>query len=317
MGTRNVNLTPQVDGVRTVFDLGYYFLTGTVQVHLDGILQTPGDYFAETPPSQITTAAPPTVGQELQAQFEVAGDYPLPSGGYTTVEEMRAEGVTVAEISDADLAVKIAIASQQIDRFTGRWFEARTLTIHVDGRGRRMLLLDIPIIQIGKVQIESDLYGGTDVDASYYKVYNRHLTEGLLLPDDRNNPKIELIEMDRTFYESVPLFQAGLAWPRGTQNIRIEGVFGYTDPDGTFTGKTPDLIRHACKLMTLRYIPKLTDMTRDEALKRGWLTSERTSQQSISWSAPRSLGLATGYTGDPEIDQILVQYARPPVFGAV
>lgn len=317
MGTRTADLTPQIDGIKTVFLLPDPYVADSVQVHLDGILQLPGTYFVETPPLSITVATPPTVGQELQVQYEVIGTYPAPSEGYCTIAQLREEGLTTTMAADAVLTRKIALATAYIDKATGRFFEPRTMEYHLDGRGRRMLLLDEPIIYIAAVELSSDLYGGTPVDASYYKVYNRHLTEGLTHPDDRENPKIELIQVDETYYNYVPVFGAGLNWPIGTQNIKVNGIFGYTDPDGTAYGKTPDAIVEACKMLVIRNHAKLADPSRDEWTRRAMITSERTRDQSISLADPGSRGMATRFTGDPEIDQILAAYSRPPVMGAV
>ena len=133
----------------------------------------------------------------------------------------------------------------------------------------------------------------------------------------RENPKIELVQLDTTYYNYVPVFQTGLNWPIGTQNVKINGIFGYTDPDGTSWGKTPDAIAEACKMLVIRNHAKLADPARDEWLRRSFITSERTRDQAISLADPSTRGLATRFTGDPEIDQILAAYSRPPAMGAV
>jgi hypothetical protein len=107
---------------------------------------------------------------------------------------------------------------------------------------------------------------------------------------------------------------SSLVWPRGQQNVTVQGIFGYTEPDGSPTGRTPELIRHATKLLVLRELPLLADIdAREDAQKRYRLTSERTRDQSYTLEALRLHG---AFTGDPAIDNILVAFARPPDFGA-
>jgi hypothetical protein len=91
-------------------------------------------------------------------------------------------------------------------------------------------------------------------------------------------------------------------------------VFGYTEPDGSPAGRTPEMIRHATKLLVMRDLPLLasTDQ-REDAQRRFRLTSERTRDQSYTLEA---LKLHGAFTGDPEIDNILVAFVRPPDLGA-
>ena len=94
----------------------------------------------------------------------------------------------------------------------------------------------------------------------------------------------------------------------------MNGVFGYTDPDGSGVGHTPELIRHVTKLLVLREIPTMTDTSlREERQKRWRIVSERTRDQGYNLDPLRAHG---GFTGDPEIDAILAAYQRPPQLGA-
>jgi hypothetical protein len=230
---------------------------------------------------------------------------------YATVADLRAEGVTEAAASDARLAALIALAGAYIERMTGRFFEPRAQTLRLDGTGGRVLPLGHPIVSVEAVFVDSSPFSPGDlaVDPSAYRVYNRHLTEGLLLPDDRDNPRIELLGGDEPF-PGV----GRLGWPRGQQNIEVRGVFGYTEPDGSPTGRTPELIRHVTKLLVLRELPRMTDLDRrEDALRRWRITSERTRDQAYTLDALRLYG---AFTGDPEIDTILVTFVRPPDLGA-
>jgi len=105
-----------------------------------------------------------------------------------------------------------------------------------------------------------------------------------------------------------------LVWLPGTQNIILEGLFGYTEPDGTLVGTTPELIRHVTKLLVLRELPVMTDLSRREERQRRWrLVSERTRDQGYSLEALQAQG---AFTGDREIDVILASFSRPPQLGA-
>lgn len=230
---------------------------------------------------------------------------------YATVADLRAEGVSEAAASDARLASLIALAGGYIERVTGQFFEARALTLTLDGTGGRVLPLGHPIVRIDAVLLDSNPLSPGDlaVDPELFRVYNRHLTQGLLLPDDRDHPRLELVNE-----EDVHLGLGRLVWPRGQQNVEVRGVFGYTEPDGSPTGRTPELIRRVTMLLVLRELPLLGDVdAREDAQRRFRLTSERTRDQSYTLEALRLHG---AFTGDPEIDNVLVAFMRPPDLGA-
>lgn len=246
-------------------------------------------------------------------------DVLLPAGasspvGYCTVQDLRDEGVSATLYPDSRLETAIIVASLLIDQFTGRWFEPRTLDFTMDGSGVASLHLDQPIISLAAALIDDVALAASDV-----VVYNRHITQNLLQPDDRENPRVEI----RQPLDDELLFKLGLkVWPRGQQNIRLQGEFGYTDYDGTAQGKTPDLICHVCKLMAIRQLPGMADTTGREDAALGWrVTEHKTRDQAIKFAAPdatkqgrAAVGL---YTGDPEIDQVLLMYRRPPKLRAI
>jgi hypothetical protein len=258
---------------------------------------------------RLTPTSPEqTFREEFEVLVEVAG---FAATGYASVSDLRDEGITTADASDARLQRLIALASRYVERVTGRFFEPRAQTLRIDGAGGRVLALGHPIIGIDAVLIDSNPFSPGDlaVDPDLFRVYNRHLTQGMLLPDDRDHPRLELVHE-----EDVHLGLGRLLWPRGQQNVEVRGVFGYTEPDGSPTGRTPELIRHATKLLVMRELPRLGDADRREDAQRRWrLTSERTRDQSYTLEALRLHG---EFTGDPEIDNILVAFVRPADFGA-
>lgn len=229
--------------------------------------------------------------------------------GYCNVSDLRREGVTEQEASDARLLSIINEASAMIDKYTGFTFRPSEREYFLDGYGTRALQLEEPIVAIDAVFAGSS----TALPTESYRVYNRHITQRMRSPDDRYNPKLEL----------VAGYRRGLVWdstwPSGRQNIVVRGLFGFTEPDGyTSCGVTPAAIKHACMLMVLREVPLLTDDgARQDALNRWRLAEERTRDQSyrLSTIKPRSGDMI--FTGDPEIDGIISLYRKPMGLGAV
>ena len=70
---------------------------------------------------------------------------------YASVADLRAEGVTAAEASDARLELLLAEASSLIDRVTGWFFEPRLLTLHLAGRGAPSIELPVPPIRVDRL----------------------------------------------------------------------------------------------------------------------------------------------------------------------
>lgn len=269
---------------------------------------------------KLTAGSPEqTFSEDFTVVSEVNGSV---SDGYTTIEDLRDEGVPLT-YTDARLTKLIRMASEDIDRFTGRHFEPRAKTILVDGTGDFSVLLDEPIIQVSDVKIVypdvlTDDFETISMDE--IRVYNRHLSQGLLTPDDRNNPRIEFVtgnDPDTGFRRMRSRVTNPIArWPEGNQNIQITGVFGYTDPDGTVFGKTPTAIQHACNLMVISNLPGAYNTEdRFDIRTRYMISKFKTRDQEISY---RNSGLSRGdisgpFTGDPEIDRILLRYRRPSI----
>lgn len=254
--------------------------------------------------------------------FDVVSEgAPSLRGGYTLVSELRAEGVTEADADDRRLVQRIRLASAYVDRATDRFFEPRAMSLVLDGSGGRAQLVGHPIIAIHDARMSLAMpaeVGELPVDPSFFRVYSRHLTQGLLDPDDRENPRLEFFhESDLFGVSSSPAASLGLGsliWSCGPQNVLIDGVFGYTDPDGSPTGRTPELIEHVTKLLVLRELPAMTALaSREERQKRWRLVSERTRDQGYNLEPLRAQG---PLTGDPEVDGILVAYQRQPQLGS-
>jgi len=220
-------------------------------------------------------------------------------GGYCLVADIRAEGVTEDDASDERLIQVIDAQSKFIDEATGWWFEPREMTFDLDGRGSSVLFLTMPIIAVSKLA-ELDAGGSEDEwSLDDFIIYNRHIRQNLTTPDDRHNPKIVLRE--------------GGIFPEDYQNVRVEGIFGYTEYDGSANGRTPRLIKQVCKKLVIRNLGLLAD-AEEEGTGGDWRVKQwKTRDQSITLMSGAELGkmgLFTGFTGDPEIDQILAAFSR-------
>lgn len=254
--------------------------------------------------------------------FDVVPDLSGISGAhYCSLSDMRDEGVSSTDVSDVRLAKVINRASRFIDRVTGRFFEPRYQQLLVDGSGGRAIDLNEPIIGIEEVHLYVSNYSpdGYLLDNTLFTVYNRHLSQGLTQPDDRECPRIEYLHYNDLMgaysrYAPTPYHMYN-TFSIGTQNVKVLGLFGYTEADGSPWGRTPEQLEHVCKLLVIREMPKLTDYDQREDRKWRWrVTSDRTIDQSISYDSEHMRG---SFTGDPEIDLILASYVRPPSFAAV
>ncbi len=223
---------------------------------------------------------------------------------YCSLTDLRDEGVPDPP-DDTRLTKLIKRASLYVDMFTQRWFEPRDMDFLLDGTGVRSIHLDQPIIEVTTLEIEE-----SNLDLLSINVYNRHISQGLLEPDDRENPRLEIEQPESDDF----IFKFGLTrFPRGQQNVRVVGKFGYTDPDGTAVGKTPDLICEATKLLTLREIPKKFSDADDAEDMNKFIVEHKTRDQTIKFAKPSELGAAgaTPFTGDRRIDLILMKYHLP------
>lgn len=277
---------------------------------------------------KLTASSPE---QTFSEEFEVLPEASASSGdGYCTVGELRGLGVPstgVGAKTDAQLQFLIQRASRLIDLYTGRYFSPRTLTIRLNGTGRHGLLLGDPIISISSIKLIGDdlLPTVSEIELDDVRIYNRHLSQNLINPDDRENPLIEFLVFDER-HETFGLQSAHNLfhphrWPEGTQNVEVSGIFGYTEFDGSATGRTPDLISMVTCLMVIRDLPSpfLNPDKREDARNRWRVKRLKTRDQEIEYISAEKLGSrAVGFfTGDPEIDKIIAAFVRPPNFGAV
>ena len=205
---------------------------------------------------------------------------------YASLADLRAEGVTESVADDARIERALDDATATIDRLCGWFFDPRDLTIRLDGRGRRSLLLPVPPIRIESIEVDEQLVPHDEV-----RLEGAPIGAGFLEPR---------------------IIRTGGVFARGTQNVQLIGRFGYTIADGTADGMTPPPVRRAALLLAMRNLPGLaTDAGRDA--RDAWrIIEERTRDQAVKFQPDPVSAL----TGIAEVDRLLEPYRRPRPIGA-
>jgi len=192
--------------------------------------------------------------------------------------------------------------SRQIQDLTGRFFDPQFLSVRFNGLGCRALPLGDPVIGLSKVAFTTSptIVPSDEVTLTQLRVYNRHL-HGLINPDDRDNPRIE--------------FAVGGQFPKGRQNILLEGMFGYTEPDGSPVGTIPARLQKVAAILALRVLqdPFGLDVF---TTNPGRIREAKTRDQQVKFGGVADGGVGN-LTGDRIVDDILTLYMRPPHYGAV
>lgn len=264
------------------------------------------------------TFADATTGT-FQNDFDVlAAGLALKGPAYCLLSDLRTEGFTTAQLSDARALSLIRTCSLLLERWTSRFFEPRYKTVNVDGDKGPTLWLNDPIISFDSVSIDTEL-----VDPSTYRVFNRHLADGLLNPDDRDNPHVKFNQMtrvlERLYIYDQPYGFRLVFWP-GPQNVQLAGLFGYTDPDPDCqAGVTPDTVKRIIMMMIARELVLLSDPDGRFDAQMGFRTSDqRTRDQSLTLDRSDLRRPGAGvFTGDPRIDDLIALYLAPPFVGGV
>lgn len=200
-----------------------------------------------------------------------------------------------------ELGMYRALAMQQIDLWTGQWFNKRTFDdtnpVKFEGSNTPLLHFPVPIILIDKMVLN----GESEFPEEAYKIFNSRT-----LPDDRRNPKILLVGGGSTIFQggrTTRFFYAGYL-------TTFEGSWGFLEEDGS----TPAAIKWA----TGRWIAKqlagdLDPLSGSQTIKR-----EKTDLHEIEYTnaeVSASDQVQTNMSGDKEIDRILQMYKAPLTIG--
>jgi hypothetical protein len=261
------------------------------------------------------------------------------------------------DVTPTTVLREVIMASREIERYTNRFFYPKWIELRVNGSGSYVLALHHPIISLTQLHIRGEggsfrslNYGFGLVQPSLYVVDNRHIryrkafdptsptrpdgfldapgdgSGGIINPDDREAPQIRFRVHNETVlgrpnyryrvfsYSRHELYRLRwIGFVRGNQNILLRGFFGYTEEDVS----TPAPIRRVGE-----------HMARREGIMR-WGEPEEIEQERVRhktimektdthlWMGEAKDRLAGPYTGDWEIDRVLVQYRRPAEIGVV
>lgn len=229
---------------------------------------------------------------------------------YALVSDVRAES-TPPNITNARILEALARGAEQIRDWTGHDFMPRYKVLPIDGIASQVLPLNEPICAI-----ESIAFNGCEpLDSSSYDVYARHLLPAMFAADDRQNPRIEFCGYPGGLSARAAYRGYGARSESNAvfaQEMTIRGVFGYTERenDGCPVGITPRQIRRANVLIALRDLYKAGSAQAAGAANAGKIKVMRTREQTIEYdtgtSGDAASGLYTPFTGDPEIDRLLL-----------
>lgn len=210
--------------------------------------------------------------------------------------------------SAAALDAIIALSMAFVDRITRQWFNARALSVKIEGTNSDLMLLGVPILTLTSVVFnEEQTFSTTDEINNYFLYPN---ARGY--PDDRKNPKIKLRRDVRNVFLDTG---RGQIFRRGRMQV-FAGTFGYLEEDGT----TPLLIQRATlKYAVIKYIDPPGTSAADSSVEKGPMKREKTDLHEIEYFDPSKSGAATAagakglapLSGDREIDDILLMYRGP------
>jgi len=207
---------------------------------------------------------------------------------YATLDDIRLEGVQPGDADDARVLAAVEEASRLVDQLCGWYFEPRLATLRLDGRGAPTMWLPVPPIRLERLEVN-----GWPIILD---------PENLVVVGAPAAPGFDGPRLTRTHG----------VFPRGAGNVVIDGLFGFTEPDGTAIGRVPRAIRRATILLTLRCLAPLADVHGDDTRNQWRIVEERTRDQSVRFAEPERALL----TGDAEIDRLLLAYGRPAAMGA-
>lgn len=199
---------------------------------------------------------------------------------YITLEDLRAEGIEVADyLNDEYIEGRIALAQKFIETITGRFFEAKAgHQLLLDGTGHSVLFLPIPPVNSTDAITEVKISDET-LESEYYQYPLR------VIPDDRFNPR---------------LIKLSGAWPKGSFNISITGKFGFVESDES----TPILIQDLCKRIAVWGLPPMGDKS---SMRESQLIEEQLGDYRYRLSDAAQRG---GFFGNPKIDNLIAMFKK-------
>ena len=257
------------------------------------------------------TGSDGTTARTWSQDFQVsAANLGAPYRTYISPNEVRTEGLTVAQCSDARLIELILKSQDYIERATRQPFRPVYQTMKVDGNEAHTMHFAIPLIGIEYVKANNStqtiahtslaIYNSPSLESSRY--YNSST-------DYRRNPRIGL-KADLDIYSGAYLGAADV-FAVGRRNQSIKGVFGFVEPDGT----TPSQITYA--MLKLVYATaQVLALSSSTTSTAGPIKKEKVDRHEIEYMESTSSTSTSALSSSPEVEEIIQLYKAPVGIGA-
>lgn len=225
---------------------------------------------------------------------------------YVSIQDIRDEGVPTT-ITDSVILSRIRSYQAFIEKITRQWFIPKQMVWDFDGNGTILAQFPVPIISVTNLYVNDD-FSNAVVTTDYQAYTGRGDSER----DDRKNPRVKLITGETSIFSGTGYIRnRQLVFEVGEKNCRLEGTFGYVEPDGC----VPHPIQHALKKLVIANAKPIYSAGTSIA---GPIIEEETDRHRRKYSDPSTstkFHSSTG-SGDREVDMILAGYRAPYAMGA-
>ena len=234
--------------------------------------------------------------QTVTYTFRVLDEaHPFVENSYAQIQDMLDAGFPIGvpapvggfSFEQAEAALRKANAF--IERVTSRRFYAWYGAHDHDGRGGPKLQFRHVVCGLTSLEWTNTSFNIVDRPAysNEVRVYNRHLRQNMVEPDDRNDPRLEFLT-DRAWSDNhySRLFSHAHFY-ESNQNVKVHGMWGYTDYDGSPFGRTPLEITEVALRYAARVIQPLWTAIGGSGANigpAGPLLEERTDMQTVVYS---------------------------------
>lgn len=258
------------------------------------------------------TSADGTETRTWQQDFYVAASgLDAPYWTYISPNEVRAEGLTTAQCSDARLIDLILRAQDYIDASTRQMFRPVPQTLKMDGPESHTMHLNLPIVGLEFIKANSSTTALAQSSVAVYVTTALAAGRHPFQKDYRRNPKLSL-KADLSLYSGAFVHDTGV-FAVGRRNQTIKGVYGFLEADGT----TPALIAHAMLRLVYGTATALTiSASSSSGSTAGPIRRERVDRHEVEY-VDKTTTSTTALSGSPEVEEIIQRYRAPIIIGAV
>jgi len=237
------------------------------------------------------------------------GIYGYPYRTIISLSEVRDEGLTVSEVSNAKLESLIGLVNDYIEEATQQVFRPTPRTFRVDGPHHERLFLANPIIGIDYVKPDrsTEALEETALAINFTRVDLTY--KDRLKPDPRRNPSIALTPA-RFYLEASRYYRHNPMFGVGRLNHEIKGVFGFLESDGS----VPKLIEQAA--LELVFANVVTLEPGATTTTAGPLIEETTDRHSVRYGSTTASEGSSALATSRRIEEILKAYRSPIGLGA-